>query len=99
MPREEQANTRIIFKVMRFTTAKIGVEHQPFLVIMLEKNDALIRLTIFINRGNDHCRRVSQFRFAGLLQPAFKKHQRFGGKILAAQTAFGVFTAQMRNLL
>ena len=47
---------------------------------MLEKNDALIRLTIFINRGNDHCRRVSQFRFAGLLQPAFKSTSGSAGR-------------------
>jgi hypothetical protein len=66
---------------------------------MLEQNDALIRLTVLINRRDNHRGWVGKFRFTGLFQPAFKKHQGFGGKILATQAAFGVFTAQMRNLL
>ncbi len=81
------------------TTAQVGVKHQAFLVIMFEQDDTLIRLTVFIYRCDNHCRWVGEFRFAGLFQPAFKKHEGFGGKILATQAAFGVFTAQMRNLL
>ena len=41
----------------------------------------------------------SAFRIAGLTQPAFKQRQGFSRKIVATQTATGVFTAQMRNLL
>lgn len=78
---------------------QVGIKHQPFLVIMLEQYDALIRLTVFINRRDNHGGGVGQFRFAGLFQPAFEKHKGFSGKILATQAAFGVFTAQMRNLL
>jgi hypothetical protein len=85
--------------MVRFAAAEVGIEHQPFLVIMLEQYDALIRLTVFIHRCDNHGRWVGEFRFAGLFQPAFKKHEGFSGKILATQAAFGVFTAQMRNLL
>ena len=85
--------------MMRFAAAQVGIEHQSFLVIMLEQYDALIRLAVFIYRRDNHRRWVGKFRFAGLFQPAFKKHEGFSGKVLTAQAAFGVFTAQVRNLL
>jgi hypothetical protein len=99
VPGEQQANTGIAFEMVRLAAAKIGIEHQPFFIIMLEQHDALVRLAVFINRGNNHGRGVSELSLAGLFQPALKKRQRFSGKILAAKTAFGVFTAQVRNLL
>ena len=52
--------------MVRFAAAQVGVKHQPFLVIMLKQHDTLIRLTIFVHRGNHHGRWVGQFCFAGL---------------------------------
>ncbi|MNY62916.1 hypothetical protein D3C86_1998050 [compost metagenome] len=66
---------------------------------MFQQNDTLIRLTVFIHRRDDHRRGIGQFGLTGLFQPAFKKHEGFSGKVRTAQAAFGVFTAQMRDLL
>ena len=62
-------------------------------------NWTLVGLAALIDGGNHHGRRVGKFRIAGLTQPAFKQRQGFSRKIVATQTATGVFTAQMRNLL
>ncbi|CSG30410.1 Uncharacterised protein [Shigella sonnei] len=36
MPREQQANARIIFNLMCFTAAEVGVKHHAFFVVMFE---------------------------------------------------------------
>ncbi|EGF58023.1 hypothetical protein HMPREF9538_05952 [Klebsiella sp. MS 92-3] len=99
MPREKQADLRVVFNLMRFTAAKVGIKHQPFFVVVLQQHNALVGLAALIDGGDHHGRWVGKFRIAGLTQPAFKQRQGFSRKIVATQTATGVFTAQMRNLL
>lgn len=66
---------------------------------MLKQHNALIGLAALIDGGNHHGRWVGEFRVASLTQPALKQRQRFSRKIVATQTATGVFTAQVRDLL
>ena len=35
MPRKQQTDLRVIFNLMGFAAAKVGIKHQPFFVVML----------------------------------------------------------------
>lgn len=77
MPREKQADLRVVFNLMRFAAAEVGIKHQPFFVVVLQQHNALVGLAALIDGGNHHGRRVGKFRIAGLTQPAFKQRQGF----------------------
>ena len=99
MPRKQQAHLGIFFNLMGFAAAKVGIKHQPFFIVMLQQHNTLVRLAALINGSNHHRGRVCEFRVTGLTQPAFKQRQGFSRKIVATQTATGIFTAQVRDLL
>jgi hypothetical protein len=72
VPRKKQTHARIVFDLVGFAASEVGIKHQPFFVIVLEQNNSLVRLTVFVNGRDDHCRRVGQPGVAGLSEPTLK---------------------------